>query len=157
MSIRFKDEQYAEALVRQFRDGLFDENDFSVDEPPQVSNGDGDGAYVAIWYWVSDEQMADLGFEQVRPQPGATEDPHDIYTKRRVAATADETRRLFALYPDEPIMYCSECGGYVTLAEDIGGTQVCCNEGVPDADGHMGDAHDLYNDEAAYNDANKAS
>jgi hypothetical protein len=63
MSTNYTDKQYAEAMVKLFRSGAWDENDYSVDEPPAVSNGDDDGAYVQVWYWLSDDEMKELGFK----------------------------------------------------------------------------------------------
>jgi hypothetical protein len=71
MSTRYTDKQYGEALVKKFREGGFDDNDFDVDDKPAVSNGEDAGAYVAIWHWMSDEEMAELGFE---PREEANDD-----------------------------------------------------------------------------------
>jgi hypothetical protein len=107
MSTKYTDQQYAEALVAMFRDGGFDENDFDVDDTPVVSNGDGDGAYVGIWYWMSDQQMEDMGYpeQHQKREDGKDAAPSSRRPEDGTWRESAETPGLFRL--DVPV----ECGG----------------------------------------------
>ncbi len=71
MSSRYTDEQYATAMRRIHAAGDWAECDCDINSDPVVSNGEGEGAFVQAWLWVSDETMASMGFDQ---QQHATEE-----------------------------------------------------------------------------------
>ena len=51
---KYADFDYIKAARRQFSD----DNIYDFDDKPQVSPGDDPGAYVQVWVWIADDDIA---------------------------------------------------------------------------------------------------
>ena len=146
MSTRYTDEQYSKALVKKFFDGGFDQVVYNVDDEPKVANSDEAGAYVEIWYWMSDDEMAELGFDPVN-KPVRQEEGYLLVTDAEPGITYCQSREKLLGEIETFVDACIENGG--TPEEALVGMEVAklkCNHAVLEpASEHVSVAYDESN------------